>query len=156
MKFTKKKIISVFFLFIILAFLTGCVSSVANQNGSGELKAVMFKADACGCCLKYKAYLESKGVHVDVVSMPDISSIKQKYGVPGYLQSCHTITMNGHIIEGHVPFSAIDKMLSEGSGVKGITLPAMPAGSPGMPGVKSEDFKIYKFGNGESAVFMTV
>lgn len=154
MKFTKNKIISVFFLFVILAFLTGCASLVENQNDSGELKAVMFKEDTCGCCLKYKAYLESKGIHVDVVSMPDIRSIKQKYGVPSYIQSCHTIVMGDHVIEGHVPFSAIEKMID--SDVSGIALPAMPAGSPGMPGVKSEDFRIYKFGDGDSGLFMMV
>lgn len=64
--------------------------------------------------------------------------------------------MGNFIIEGHVPVEAIVKLLEEKPAIGGIALPGMPSGSPGMPGQKMEDFKIYALSNGAVSVFMTI
>lgn len=62
--------------------------------------------------------------------------------------SCHTALINDYFVEGHVPIEAIDKLLTEKPKIKGIALPGMPSGSPGMSGFKLEKWKIYSLDNG--------
>ncbi|MFQ5585320.1 MAG: DUF411 domain-containing protein, partial [Thermodesulfobacteriota bacterium] len=40
--------------------------------------------------------------------------------------------VDGYIIEGHVPASDIRRLLKERPDIKGLTVPGMPIGSPGM------------------------
>ena len=70
-------------------------------------------------------------------------------GIPEPMGSCHTTMIGQYVIEGHVPIKAIDKLLAEKPAVKGIALPGMPMGSPGMNGAKEEPFVVYSFGNGQ-------
>jgi hypothetical protein len=44
-------------------------------------------------------------------------------------------------------------MLSERPEIKGISLPGMPAGSPGMFGEKTAPFTIYEISEGEPKVY---
>jgi hypothetical protein len=62
--------------------------------------------------------------------------------------------VEGYFVEGHVPLEAVGKLLNIGPAVDGIALPGMPAGSPGMGGVKTEPFTIYSSTNGVASVFM--
>ena len=79
-----------------------------------------------------------------------------KHNIPSELESCHTTEVAGYFVEGHVPVEAIDKLLEEKPDIDGIALPGMPAGSPGMGGLKTEDFVIYALKDGEASVFMTL
>ncbi len=102
--------------------------------------AVMYKSPYCGCCEAYASYLRSSGISVRV-EVADMERVKERYGIAENLRSCHTVVMNGKVIEGHVPLEAVQKLME--SDEKGIALPGMPAGSPGMPGVKAGEFVIY-------------
>ena len=82
----------------------------------------------------------------------DLAPVKARHGVPSSLQSCHTAVVDGYVVEGHVPASAIRKLLAERPKIKGISLPGMPEGSPGMTGVKAEPFKILEITD-EARVF---
>ena len=117
-----------------------------------------YKSITCGCCDVNANYLKSKGgLDIRVSAKTDISDIKAKYGVPSELQSCHTAIIGDYFVEGHMPLEAIDKLLAEKPDIKGIALPGMPAGSPGMPGQKSGDFVIYAVNNdGTSSEFMRI
>jgi hypothetical protein len=46
--------------------------------------------------------------------------------------SCHTAEVGGYFVEGHVPIDDIKRLLREKPDAKGLTVPGMPAGSPGM------------------------
>ena len=48
------------------------------------------------------------------------------------LGSCHTGEVEGYFIEGHVPVADIQRLLREKPVAKGLTVPGMPIGSPGM------------------------
>ncbi len=94
---------------------------------------------------------------VEVSQVADVSPIKEKYGVPSSLQSCHTSVVDGYFVEGHVPAEAISKLVAEKPAIKGIALPGMPSGSPGMPGSKTGDFVVYAVGNdGNVEEFMRI
>ena len=87
----------------------------------------------------------------------DLAEISRKAGIPAELQGCHTAFIADYVVDGHVPVEVIDKLLAERPPIKGITLPGMPEGSPGMVGAKSEPFVIYGIGqDGKPSVFMTL
>ncbi len=107
----------------------------------------MYKSISCGCCTGHAAFLNAKGYDVHKIELQDTSEIKMQYNIPPHMQSCHTSIIEGYFVEGHVPIKAIDRLLEERPDIKGISLPRMPAGSPGMPGVKRGDFIIYALDN---------
>lgn len=74
-----------------------------------------------------------------------MASIKSRYRVPAELQSCHTAIVDGYVIEGHVPVTEINRLLSERPDVIGLAVPGMPAGSPGMSGSPAVPFNVIAF-----------
>jgi len=146
---------------LFVVFLVG-KSSVANDSEKGEVAGIdsqritLYKSPTCGCCLSYVSYLKKEGFDIKVETTNDMNSIKDKYSIPYDKQSCHTMVMGDRFVEGHVPVEAIDKMLADSSDIDGITLPEMPAGSPGMPGIKSGPFEIFSLNDGVSESYMQI
>jgi hypothetical protein len=110
---------------------------------AAPIQAILYKNPQCSCCEGYAAYLRENGFDVDVKPTNDLEEISQKAGVPEDLQGCHTMFVEGYVVDGHVPVEVIKKLLSERPKIAGITLPGMPQGSPGMTGRKSGSFVIY-------------
>jgi hypothetical protein len=110
---------------------------------AAPIRAILYKDPQCGCCEGYAAYLRQNGFAVDVKTTNDLAEISRKAGVPSELQGCHTMFVDGYVVDGHVPIKTIRKLLSERPAIAGITLPGMPTGSPGMTGKKTAPFKIY-------------
>jgi hypothetical protein len=115
--------------------------------------ATLYKTPDCGCCDGYADYLRGHGFDVVVKPTPDLSLLKRQNGVPQNLDGCHTTLVGGYVVEGHVPAGSVEKLLTERPPLRGISLPDMPEGSPGMSGVKRAPFTIYGFGDGSTAVF---
>ena len=92
----------------------------------------VYKSPFCGCCSDWIDIMKSKGFKVDVIETNEVNNIKQKAGLQAGQTSCHTAFVDGYVIEGHVDYSAIKKMLVEKPNILGITVPGMPIGSPGM------------------------
>ncbi|WP_028351843.1 DUF411 domain-containing protein [Bradyrhizobium murdochi] len=107
------------------------------------IQAMLYKNPQCSCCEGYAAYLRRYGFTVDVKPTNDLAEISSKAGVPEKFQGCHTMFVDGYVIDGHVPVNTIRKLLSERPAIAGITLPGMPWGSPGMTGFKHGPFTIY-------------
>ncbi|UXY14991.1 CopG family transcriptional regulator [Chitiniphilus purpureus] len=93
--------------------------------------AQLFKSATCGCCADYVTYLNQNGIRPQVENRDDMDAIKHRYGSAG-AASCHTLVIGGYTVEGHVPVSAIKKLLREKPDLRGIAVPGMPATSPGM------------------------
>jgi hypothetical protein len=114
----------------------------------------LYKTPNCGCCEGYASFLRAHGFKVLVEPVQNMHEVKKLAGVPRNLESCHTTMMGGYVVEGHVPLSAIEKLLIERPKIRGISLPDMPIGSPGMPGPKAAPFKTFEFrADGNSKVF---
>ncbi len=107
------------------------------------IHATLFKNPQCTCCEGYAAYLRENGFEVDVKPTNNLTEISRKAGVPENIQGCHTMFVDGYVVDGHVPVNVVRKMLSEHPAIAGITLPGMPLGAPGMNGTKSSTFTIY-------------
>ncbi len=103
----------------------------------------IYHSPTCGCCELYEEYLKEMGFRVESRETWNVESIKRALGIPVELWSCHTVVMGDYFVEGHVPVEAINRLLNEGKELKGIALPGMPLGSPGMSGIKNEEFVIY-------------
>jgi hypothetical protein len=93
---------------------------------------VVYKNESCGCCKLWVQHLEKFGFTATVHDLSDLGPIKQRVGVPAGKGSCHTAEVDGYFIEGHVPAQDIARLLRERPKAKGLTVPGMPAGSPGM------------------------
>lgn len=86
----------------------------------------------CGCCGKWIEHMAQHGFAVQSVLETDMNAVKRELGVPENLPSCHTATVDGYIIEGHVPAADVRRLLAERPDAKGLSVPGMPLGSPGM------------------------
>jgi hypothetical protein len=125
----------------------------APATAEQRYAATLYKDPHCGCCEAYADYLGENGFEVAVNPASDLPLIKRQYGVPGGLQGCHTTLVEGYVVEGHVPVQTLLRLLSEKPDIRGISLPGMPAGSPGMSGNKTGPFTIFEIGKGEPKVY---
>ena len=105
--------------------------------------ATLYKSPQCGCCEEYAEYLRANGYEVTVVPTHDLSLIKRQHRVPEEFEGCHTTLVGGYAVEGHVPVGVLNRLLAERPDVRGISLPGMTTGSPGMSGPKTGPFTIY-------------
>src|SRR5690606_28840219 len=116
-------------LWLAAAALTAA-SSFAQAAGTA---IIVYQDPNCGCCSGRVEHMRESGFDVTAIKTVDMASVKQKLGVPAHLGSCHTgvVEATGQVIEGHVPASAVNKLLADSS-VKGVSAPGMPLNAPGM------------------------
>tara|TARA_R110000787_G_scaffold286414_1_gene404743 strand:+ start:19136 stop:19579 length:444 start_codon:yes stop_codon:yes gene_type:complete len=128
----------------------------ACSNVAQAASYTMFRDPNCGCCLNWAAHVEKgMAVAVETVDSPDMGAVKTDRNVPQDLRSCHTMEVEGYVIEGHVPADAIAKLLRERpDGVTGLAVPGMPLGSPGMEaGGRTQSYQVIAFGPAGQSVF---
>ncbi|MBV8165836.1 MAG: CopG family transcriptional regulator [Alphaproteobacteria bacterium] len=118
------------------------------------IAATVYKDPDCDCCQDYARYLEQNGFAVTVTATREMSAVHEQFGVPHGLEGCHATAVGGYVVEGHVPVAAIRKLLAERPAIRGIALPGMPEGSPGMTGRKLAPFQIYAITERGSLPFM--
>ena len=101
--------------------------------------------------------MRQHGFTVTVKESEKLAAMSTKAGIPGELEGCHLAFLGGYVVSGHVPIEVIDKLLAERPQIKGLALPGMPLGSPGMSGDKQEPFKVYAIGSdGKAELYMTI
>ena len=113
----------------------------------------VFKSPTCSCCHEWEAYLRDLGYTVKSVPTNDMAAVKAEHGLPQETWSCHTAVIAGYAVEGHVPVEAFEDLLRERPAIDAIALPGMPAGSPGMPGVKEGPFEVLAVDDGTTRDF---
>jgi hypothetical protein len=116
----------------------------------------VYKSESCGCCIEWVKHLQAHGFKVNARNVPNPSDYREKYGIPQSLGSCHTGIVQGYALEGHVPAREVKRLLAERPKARGLTVPGMPAGSPGMEanGGRSDAFDVLLVrADGSRAVF---
>ena len=93
---------------------------------------LVHKDPMCGCCGLWVDHLRKAGFKVEVRNEANLNPLKQRLGIPDGKGSCHTAEVDGYVIEGHVPAEDIRRLLAEKPDARGLTVPGMPTGSPGM------------------------
>ncbi len=105
----------------------------AGQAAEAALPTVLVhKSPSCGCCGVWVEHLRQAGFNVDVRDVDDMGPVKQRLGVPHGKGSCHTAEVGGYLVEGHVPAEDVKRLLAQRPAARGLVLPGMPMGSPGM------------------------
>jgi len=126
----------------------------ANMSFPAATPITVYRSPTCGCCLKWVEHLTANGFAATVREVEDIEPVKTRLGVTDDVRSCHTAEVEGYAIEGHVPASAIRKLLAERPKVAGIGVPGMPVGSPGMEmGMRKDPFDVIAFGPSGNRIF---
>ena len=127
-----------------LALLTGSVGLGAPLAAVAQ-DVTVYKSPSCGCCVGWIEHLQAHGFKVKVEHPEDMGAVKQSLGLKRELASCHTATVGGYVVEGHVPASDIKRLLVEKPAVAGLAVPGMPMGSPGMEGPRKDPYEVLTF-----------
>jgi hypothetical protein len=137
----------------IFAVTAGLTASLAHA--AAPIEATLYKNPQCGCCDEYAKHLEANGFKVTMENTTDLSQIKKLAGVPKQLAGCHTMRVGNYVVEGLVPLDTLNRLLTEKPDIRGIALPGMPTGVPGMPGPKPEPLNIYVISSGTPEMYAT-
>ncbi|WP_234038265.1 DUF411 domain-containing protein [Erythrobacter sp. YJ-T3-07] len=133
-----------------MVLLAACTSAVQASP------YVMFRDPQCGCCEEWAKHVHA-GLEHEVETREDrpMAEVKAELGVPDALASCHTMRVDGYIIEGHVPAREIARLLEERPAeVTGLAVAGMPLGSPGMEvGGRVQPYQVIAFGPEGSSVW---
>ncbi len=99
---------------------------------SDQTQITVWKNPECGCCHEWVAHLRKNGFEVVTHDVKDTAPVRQKLGLPAKFGSCHTASLGNYAIEGHVPAQELKRLLREKPKARGLAVPGMPVGSPGM------------------------
>jgi hypothetical protein len=121
----------------------------------------VYKDPNCGCCTAWVAHLRGAGFRVAVHDTADMDGVKANFGIPASLHSCHTARVGRWLVEGHVPADLLRRLVTvtlptTGFIPRGVAVPGMPVGSPGMEGGTPERYDILLFdAAGRTRVYAT-
>lgn len=115
----------------LLLTTTGLLAACAPKPASAKTVTV-YKDPTCGCCSGWVAHLRKAGFTTTIVETADRTALQARLGLPPEAGSCHTAVVGPYLVEGHVPAADIERLLRERPDARGLAVPAMPIGSPGM------------------------
>lgn len=136
-------------LFLLFSMQTAIAESQWDEatlelSQASEIK--VYRSPDCQCCHRWIAHLQQHDFKVIDIIMQDLSTVKEKAGVPAVMGSCHTALVDGYVIEGHVPADDIKRLLIDKPDLLGLSVPRMPVGTPGMEmGERQDDFAVISF-----------
>src|SRR3712207_6218706 len=106
-------------------FLLAPLALLACAQSAAAATIEVVKSPYCGCCTHWVEYLRAEGFEVRVVEAEDVTPTARRLGVPDDLRSCHTASVEGYAIEGHVPAADIRRLLDQRPSAAGIAVPGI-------------------------------
>jgi len=128
---------------VVSVMFAAAMLAAGPAQAAGEM--TVYKSATCGCCNSWIKHMEANGFKVKAQNVMDLDAVKRRNGVTPNLAACHTAIINGYVVEGHVPASDVKRMLKERPKVKGIAVPGMPHGSPGMESLTPQRYQTFTF-----------
>ena len=128
---------------LLQAILVAAFPIPALSRAAAAPLVEVYKSAGCGCCEGWIEHLKANGFAVKAQDVGDPGAYRQKFGIPNDLGSCHTGFVQGYAVEGHVPAADIKRMLVEKPKAKGLAVPSMPLGSPGMEGPRKDPYDVF-------------
>lgn len=125
----------------LAAVLSLPLAACAESSAKAPVIEV-YKTEMCGCCKEWVKHLEANGFQVKAQNVANPGDYREKFGIPAEYGSCHTGRVGGYAIEGHVPAGEIKRLLREKPQARGLAVPAMPMGSPGMEGPRKDPYDV--------------
>ena len=139
----------------LIRILAAAALLVATSVSAQQTISV-YKNEGCGCCEKWVEHLQKNGFSVKAHNVPDLAAYRAKSGIPESLAACHTARVGAYAIEGHVPAREIKRLLAERPKARGLAVPGMPAGSPGMESDRPQPYDVLLVKpDGTTAVFQS-
>ena len=117
-------------IMLVILNILAITTAVASDGLVRDI--VVYKNPECGCCTKWVKYLQDNNYNVTIEHTRDVLAVKKRLGVPEKLAACHTAVIDGYVIEGHITHRDIKRLLLFRPDIKGIAVPGMPVGTPGM------------------------
>jgi hypothetical protein len=142
----------------VLLSRTAVTEEPGTESAAAPVNEItVYKAPMCGCCTKWVEHLEHSGLEVEVITVDETQTVRDRFGVPHELASCHTAVAGDYWVEGHVPADLVQQLLRERpSDIQGIAVPGMPAGSPGMESSQPVTYQVLSVDDsGEVDVYAT-
>lgn len=147
---------------LVTLMLSACAQSDNGSDTQSNVEAtaatalpllVVYKSESCGCCGDWVTYMERAGFKTEVHNVDNLNAIKAEVGLPPMMGSCHTARVGKYFVEGHVPAEDVKRLLTEQLDAKGLAVPRMPIGSPGMesPTGEVEPYDVLLIANDGSA-----
>jgi hypothetical protein len=134
------------------AFFTNRSSTTPVVAAEPGLPVVtVYKNATCGCCKDWVRHMQDNGFRVEAHDVGNLLPYKEQAKLGAGMGSCHTAFVGGYAIEGHVPAWDVKRLLTEKPDISGLTVPRMPAGSPGMevPGQPADAYQVISYKDGE-------
>jgi hypothetical protein len=135
----------------LVAILAG-----ALMGWAAEPVMTVYKTPNCGCCMHWVEHLRQAGLAVEVRDAGNLDALRSRLGVPRKLAGCHTATVAGYVVEGHVPADQVLRLLKDKPDVAGISVPGMPIGSPGMEGPGGRPYPVLSWRKDGSMAVISV
>lgn len=137
------------------AAATAALVSLTTLAALAAPEVEVFKSPYCGCCAGWVEHMRAAGFSVKVTPVNDTSATRKRLGLPERYASCHTATVGGYALEGHVPAAEVKRLLATKPKGLGLAVPGMPQSSPGMdvPGRKDPYQVLLVDAAGQSTVF---
>ena len=137
-----------------MAAVTVIAASLFGSAANAADTVRVHKDPNCSCCSGWVRYLETEGFVATIDETTDLEGISKRLGVPSDLAACHTAEVGGYVVEGHVPAAAIRGLLRERPDARGLAVPGMPVGSPGMEGRPAQRYAVVLFGGSGRRTYM--
>jgi hypothetical protein len=125
--------------FLIVTF----AAAVPRLAFAADVPVTIYRNPSCGCCDVYADYLKRNGFRVELIDTLDAASIHTKFNVPEKLEGCHTAVIGKHVFEGLIPAEYLKRVVSANRPIRGLAVPGMPVGAPGMPGTARGPINVY-------------
>ena len=140
------KLRPVLYALLVVPVALFVLSSLRLRAADNEV--TVYKVPTCGCCTKWVDHLKENGFQVTVHDVESTDEYSARSGVPETARSCHIGVVAGYAVEGHVPAADILRLLKERPKAKGLAVPGMPVGSPGMdfPGGPPGEYTVVLIG----------
>lgn len=116
----------------MLGAVLAAIPAAVCSKPTKATEMIVYKSPHCGCCSAWVAHVNAAGLPVKVFETELVSDMADKLRVPENLRGCHTAEIDGYFVEGHVPAADIRKLLRERPKARGLAVPGMPIGAPGM------------------------
>lgn len=144
---TRRKLLAGFTAYVGLTTASACSEMAPHM--------IVHRDPSCGCCEAWVEHVRAAGFSAEVVETGTINRVKAQLGVPSSLASCHTAEIGSYVVEGHVPAAEIRRLLAERPVARGLAVPRMPVGSPGMEvaGMEPDIYEVILFGGEPRSVF---
>lgn len=139
---------------LLAVAMTASLWANSQPANAAPLEVEVFKSAYCGCCGQWVEHMRRAGFALKVTEVKDVTAQRERLKMPSAVASCHTATVGGYVLEGHIPAADVKRLLKEKPRALGIAVPSMPPGSPGMEGPQSIPYDTLLVNtDGSTAVF---